>query len=197
MSPARRASAGQIEVLGNDYVDHAGAGNYADSGVPGSYVIVANKPGGLAWALYQVPGFEAERPVSLNCGVTAAPIVPGGDEDLPLSYWVGVGNYTRFAWEWHGPFTGAGNVTLNSASIFDRYVSAGAVFTYVIATAAGAKFAGPGNPDGLTAARIERCTITTLSANDAAYTNTRPHFPQILSPGKGGSALDPPGSTSR
>jgi outer membrane protein assembly factor BamB len=202
VSPARKTS-GAVSINGDGWAQQAGTGNYADTLVPNAYVIV---PGGdedlpLAWALYTVPGLDAERPVRLDLHVTAAPIAPGGDEDLPLSYWVGVSDYTLFTWQWSGPYAAPGqmSITLNDkqTDVLDRYVSAdtaGSTFHLVIATLAQAQFITPQNPKGLTAARIETLTVNTLAVDDPAYAATRPHYTPIEDiggGGKGGSALDP------
>lgn len=202
-STGRRTS-GIVSFTGDGRVAEGGLNNYADPSVPNAYVIA---PGGdddlLAWAWYTVPDLDTERPVSVDLHITAAPIVPGGDDDLPLCYWVGLSDYTQFSWQWLGPYTAAGplSISLNDEAqdIIDRYVSSdagGNAFYLVLATPVDELLATPQNPQGLTAARIETVTLNTLDVNDPGYAATKPHYAAIETVsapggGKGVSALDP------
>jgi PKD repeat protein len=196
-----------ISVDGANFVARSQTGNsYWNPLTPLAYVIA---PGGdddlVAWARYTVSGLDTERPVSIDLHVTAAPILPGGDEDLPLSCYVGVSNFTAYAWRWFGPFTEAqASITLNDATHNDRVISSnvpklpyteGNLLHVVVAAAARKQFITSQNPKGLTAARIEQLTVHTLGVNDPGYTATKPHFAAfetVGTPGgKGGSALDP------
>lgn len=201
-SSATHAVSGAVSVFGTDYTAQDGANNYDDPLVPNAYVII---PGGgsapVAYALYSIAGMDAERPVRVDLSVTAAPLTPGGNDILPLSYYVGISDFTSFTWHWSGPYTqDQTSITLNNEAgdIRDRCVSSdtsGNTFHLVIATTTGEEFVAPGNPDGLTAARIEQFTIHTLAVDDPLYSVTRPHFAAMtaIGPplGKGLSALDP------
>lgn len=197
-----RVASGAVAVYGNEYASQDGANNYDDPQVPNAYVII---PGGgtqrLAYAQYALQGLDTMRPVSIDFTVSAAPLTPGGAENLPLKYYIGVSNYTRFRWKWFGPYTIAQpSITLNDKlnDKLDRYVSSDAssnTLQVVIVTAVDEQFVTGQNPMGLTAARIEQFTVNTLSVGDADYGATRPHYAAIDSigapGGKGGSALDP------
>jgi len=201
ISPAKKGSGTQT-LNGTAWAQQSGANNYADTLVPNAYVIV---PGGggdaLAYARYTLPGMATARPVRMDLHITAASITPGGEDDLPLSYWVGVSDYTQFAWQWFGPKTAEQiSIALNdkASGVLDRYVSssvANNTFHVVVATAAEKRFITPQNPLGLSAARIEQIVVNTLAVTDPAYGSTRPHFARIESIGTGGgkqgSALDP------
>ncbi len=189
-------------VNGVDYVAQAGEHNYADELVPGSYVII---PGGgtapVAYALYSIADLDTTRPMGLHLDVTAAPLTPGGADNLPLSYYVGISDFTRFTWHWFGPLTQSyANIVLNDPSVdfLDRLVSsdvAGNTCHIAIVTTASDEFVSLDNPEGLSAARIEQFTLYSSWVEYDAYSTTRPHFAAITtlgSPfGKGASELDP------
>ncbi len=187
---------GQRLVEGNERVAEAGSGNYPAEESDG-YVIV---PGGddelSAWVQFSVPEFDDQRPVDIYVVVDSAPLIPGGDEDLPLSYWVGVGNFTHYGWDWYGPYDDDEGFELNSAELKDRFVSEDGVQHFVVLTLAGEEFAGEGNPEGLTAAEVEFTRIDTLTVDDAGYFDTNPHYTwidsiEVRDGYKGASDLDP------
>jgi hypothetical protein len=189
-SPARRAADSAHQVLGTDYAEQsAGSASYADTGDPGAYVLVPLSGGAeggarmekLAWARYSVAGLTGDRPVALHIDAAPAPAQPGGAA-LPLNYYVGLSDYTRFGWEWRGPFTAAVTLPLNpildggTVSTNDRYISADGTLHFVIAADAyRAPAAPPDNPLGLVAARVRSATATTAPG----YMANRPHFPLI------------------
>lgn len=193
-SVAHRISAAELAVDGQDFAAQTGANNYLVTGT-NAYVLCPGGDDPLAFAQYAVPDLAAERPVDWSCEITAAPIAPGGDEELPLSYFIGLANYTNGLWDWRGPFTEPQTLALNSQELRDRFVSAAGVLHFVVATVAAPQFAAPGNELGLTAVRIEQCLLGVEDGTSAQYFATRPSLPALaLKSGsglKGPAALDP------
>lgn len=199
--PVFRVASGKVSINGTEFDSQVGLYNRADDLVPNAYVII---PGGgnwhFAYARYTVPGLDTQRPVSLDLRVSAAPLLPGQAYHLPLSYYVGVSDYTTLSWQWFGPFSDTqASIALNDQPTgrLDRYVSSAAsgdMLQILIATAAGKKFSTRENPVGLTAARIETLTVNTSGANYPDYSTTRPHYASIKTIGapsrKGSSMLD-------
>jgi hypothetical protein len=202
-SPARTAS-GIILINGDGRVAEAGLYNYPDTLVPSAYVIAPyGDTDPLAYARYTVPNLDVERPVSVDVKISAAPLVPGDIDDLPLSCWVGVSDYTRFDWQWFGPYTTSGLMSIvlnsNTQDILDRYVSSDQAvspntFHVVVVTTAEKQFITEKNPRGLSAARIESVSVNAVNVSDSDYVKTKPHYAAIesigLSSGEGGSTGD-------
>jgi hypothetical protein len=200
--PVYRVTSGTVSIYGTEFDSQVGLYNRADNLVPNAYVII---PGGgnwhFAYAWYAMRGLDMQRPVSMDLSVTAAPFLPGGANNLPLSYYVGVSDYTTFSWQWFGPYTDAHvSIALNDqpTNRLDRYISSdasGNALQVVIATAAGKEFSTEHNAIGLTAARIQALSVNTLRANNPNYSTTRPHYTPIETigapSGKGPSMLDP------
>ncbi|MBN2083252.1 fibronectin type III domain-containing protein [bacterium] len=193
-SPSRRVAENMIAVHGADYVTSQGPGNYEPAGGD-AYVLVSDPANTPAWALYTLDEFATDRPVSLTITVEPAPAEAGGELALPLNYWIGVGNYTAFCWDWHGPYSATTAVTLNSHKVRDRCVTMGGALQLLVLTMADAGLATAENPAGLTAARIDLAEVTTLPATDPNYYATRPHYAALtsvaLGSGKSLSELDP------
>lgn len=199
--PVYRIASGAVAIDGAQYVSQSGLYNRADNVVPNSFDII---PGGgnwrLAYARYSLPGLDTQRPVSLDLRVSSTPLLPGQTYNLPLSYYVGVSDYTINSWHWFGPYTETRTrVTLNDQSTdqLDRCVSstaAGDVLQIIIATVAGKEFSTRENPVGVTAVRVETLTVNTSGTNYPDYHATRPHYAPINAigtpNGKGPSMLD-------
>ncbi|MBN2082208.1 hypothetical protein JW859_08365, partial [bacterium] len=170
-----------------------GEDNYA---IPATedYVIVSGSADKLAWAIYTIDELEANRPVGLEITVEPAPAEPGGTEDLPLSCWIGISDYTNFCWEWSGPYADTGSLVLNSEEIRDRYVTSDYLMSFAVLTVTASTFVSASNPDGLTAALINVAETTTLAATDEDYHSTKPHYAaieEVTLGAKSASALDP------
>jgi len=148
----------------------------------------------LVWAVYGIDGLTVTRPAAITFTVDAAPIQPGGEDDLPLSYWIALSDYTYFRWEWRGPYRQTEvPLVLNfddpnpqQPDIKDRYLSANGEFYFVVAVQA------PGGQAGVT---VRLSTTATKNASDSTYIDNRPHFAAIESyatgGGKASADLDP------
>lgn len=189
----RLTSDSERTVEGLDYAEWHGDGNYE---IPESedYVIVSGSSDPLAWAVYNLAELDTERPTKLKITIAEAGESPGADP-LPLSCWLGVTDYTTNSWAWYGPFVEPTTLVVNCPNRRDRYVSAAHVMSFALLTASSSRFASGDNPDGRTAALIDRAVITTLPADDEDYLVTKPHFATIADVafgdgGKGASALE-------
>jgi len=189
--PPRGASDIDIDTDGTDYVEVFGGNTGPGTKWPKSLVIA---PGGdddldLAWAKYAIPDLSQYRPLTASFEVDTV-IAPGGDDDLPLLYWVGVFNYTQSCWDWHGPYDGDTELTLNSSQARDRFISADDVMNLIVLTDCTGIEPTEGNPDGLCG--VELGYSTTVASED--YYSLAPHYPEITSiylGNKGVSELDP------
>ncbi|MCB1219479.1 MAG: hypothetical protein H7A35_10310 [Planctomycetales bacterium] len=118
-SSSKRSSASTITLDGKARVNAAGSNNRVSGS---SYVLAADAEQQTAWAWYTLGGLSIDRPVNLNVNVAPAAILPGGEEQ-PVSYYVGVSNYSTYRWQWFGPFDASTEIVLNSDANRERYVS--------------------------------------------------------------------------
>jgi len=192
-SAVKRVGTSDLQIAGTSYIAESGSGNY--EGVNHSYVIVPSGEEELAWATFALSDLTLDRPSEVSFQVAAAPIVPSGENELPLNYWVGIADYTTFCWQWHGPYSEPTALNVNTENIRDRYVSADAVMYFTVLTIADSQFQTPENPDGLTAAKIIASTIHAETSTESIYFPTKPHYPAIeeaaVGTAKGTAALDP------
>lgn len=160
---AKQTSAGEFHFDLTTPIAEAGNANRVDP--PG--VVLADQAA-IPWRMYGVTMTGDERPVSLNLDVESASVSPGGELE-PLTYWVGVSNYSSLAWEWKGPYSADADIVLNNdpaATVSPRRVSATLAFYFVIVAApALAELNGPH------AIKLDAATLTT--ADD--YEATLPH----------------------
>lgn len=181
-----RAVAETLSQPGNTFAEQsAPSGSYQPGAQPDSYVLVPPDGGSFAWARYYFPGVTGDRPVSLSVTTADAAPADGGDV-VPQALWIGVANYTTYSWDWHGPLGGGATIPLNRAAgelpaLLSRHVSAaGGVHVVVLADASQIS-ATPGNPDALTAVRVNTVAIET----DAGYEQNLPHYAPITYAGIG------------
>jgi outer membrane protein assembly factor BamB len=163
-SKVRRTSEGQLQVPGAafDEPTSRNATTVDDT--------CALQPGGeddLAWAVYNVPGLTVERPKVLVVEIQA--LQPGGEDDL--AYWIGLSNYSELRWEFKGPYTDTRQLTLNSAALRERYISADGTFSYVV-------LAQRRGSAGASEVRVNAGFVTTANAapGSSTYFTNRPHF---------------------
>ncbi|MBN2083264.1 SUMF1/EgtB/PvdO family nonheme iron enzyme [bacterium] len=164
-SPSRRISESEVVTNGNAWVEEAGAGN-RDGSQAESYVIMPDGNESYAWARYSIGDMYSELPVSGAFNVLSTPAHPGGEDDLPLNYWIGFSNYTDYTWEWFGPYHVPMSIEINNEALdlVDRYIDGtGALGFVVVADRTGIVADPETNPDGLTAVEIVS-TITTVEA---------------------------------
>ena len=171
VSAARRTSDESFVVNGADFsAESAASANFIPAGFPQSYAIVPGPGQGLAWARYSIAELTADRPVQLEVNVSQARAEEGG-ELLPLSYFIGMANFTGYHWKWWGPFTTDTQLSLNhpaselDAELTERFVSATGVLHFVVAT-------GTASGSGDAAVQLDRAVITT----SATYVWNKPHF---------------------
>lgn len=181
-SPVRKTSDETFEVDGAGFVaQSSGSANYVPAGFPLSYALVPGAGQGIAWARYSIADLTADRPVQLDVSVSQARAGEGG-ELLPLSYFVGVANYTGYHWDWWGPFIEDALVSLNhpasefEAELNERYVSDAGVLQLVVAT-------GPAIGGGEYAVQVDGATVTT----SATYVWNKPHYVWFLEAHAGSS----------
>ncbi len=115
----RHASATSV-VNGADY-DAAGDG----ATVAGTALMLSGAGLDYSWARYafSVPAGEFVRSLSLDV------------QDVSSEYWVGLSNYTRGVWEWHGPYNVSDSPVLHQPRT--DYVSPGGVFYWVVLSVRG------------------------------------------------------------
>ena len=197
VSVMRTPSDSETVVPGNAFTEEQGEENEPGPSGPEAYIIAPGAEDDLAWALYGIGGFDPDRPTEISIELNSAPLVPGGDDPLPLSFFVGLSNYTQNSWEWFGPFDESQNLILNSPAVLERYIGPAGVFYFTLATLRGDEWITPENPDGLTACQITLSTVTTEEAGSENYNATKPLFEPIVGhspskvPSKSASALEP------
>jgi len=168
-----------MELLGCEYLDADGSLNFRQG--DDAYVLVSPHTGEQAWAIYGLTSPLGLRPVAVAIGVEPVSAAEHQEPELPLQYWCAVSNYTRYCWEWWGPFSESAVIALNSESRRDRYVSAtDQLFIAVLAVASPALIS-QANPTGSVAACIDNIEITHRNVDDLDYYSTRPHYPAITS----------------
>jgi len=182
---ARQASADSLVLDGSVYAELSpGSDSYV---APADAAALALVPAGgesLAWARYAVSGITMGKPITASVDLSEAKATPGGVA-LPLRCWIAVADYTQAYWEWHGPYTeaGAADITLNAPADgetparADRYVSAAGTLQLLVLTDAAEVAPGPGNLNGLCAARIASVTVIT----SLTYQANKPHYAYIES----------------
>jgi hypothetical protein len=196
LSPIRSSSAPGVTVDGDGFAAEGGGGNYSPGG--DTYAVVPGGGEDVAFAQYNLPFVDDARPVtlSINAGTATA---QGGAEALPMSYWLGIADFTTFRWEWHGPLTASTTIPLNTIELRERYVSANGTMSFVVFTTGGAP-STPENPQGLNGVTIS----TSVTGTSTTYFPTKPHLALVdsLAAGDGknisaaqsskrASALDP------
>lgn len=201
-TPASAVRAVSDNTLAADGVDYAelvaGSTSYNDPAQPGALALVPAGGEALAWARYSFADIITEKPLTATLTLDAALDAPGGTA-LPLRCWIGVGDYTQAYWEWHGPYTQAGEAQLvlnapadgETPARTDRYLSAaGTLQLLVVVDAAEQLPTPPDNPQGLCAALVKQVSVLT-SLN---YETNKPHYAAIESiscgaPAKAGATL--------
>jgi hypothetical protein len=186
-SPAllRTASGTQLVLHGADFgTQSAGGGSYAPD-ASGKYVLAPALGGAeagaaaqhQAWAIYRFDGLDAERPFELDTDASQAPAAPGGPP-AALRYFVAVANYTRWNWDWFGPFNTDAQLTLNAAAkgaqpaVNERYInSTGTLYACIFVDSSGIAPEGS-NTQGQAAVALSTVTVDAGTATVA----TKPLF---------------------
>jgi len=191
-SPSRQ-TAETIATQGTAFTQAGGAGNATLGGG-----VLRLRPGGeddLAFALYTLDNLTVQRPAGVSFAVLPETLHPGGEDELTSAYWVGFSDYSRFAWEWHGPYTKAETLALNGPELRERYVSGSGSFSYILLV-----HGLPGGDAVQPAVQVLSASTATADAspNQAVYYSNRPHYARISGVSLGGSsasrvssALDP------
>jgi hypothetical protein len=195
LSVIHSTSDSEVVVGGSEFTEEQGEQNEPGPSGPEAYIIAPGAEDDLAWALYGIGGFDPDRPAEISIELNSAPLLPGGDDPLPLGAWIGLANYSSYSWDWFGPYEESVSLQINSAAVHDRYVSSENNFYYTVVTDASGVDPGPGNPDGTTAVEIIASTTSAVDATSGEYHETTPHYPidseSGVGDGKQGSALDP------
>lgn len=174
----RSVSSGTTTIEGLDYSLASGGDSYDDTD-DGSHVLIPGGEDELAFAIYAITGFDTARPVQSDFTVSSAPLFPGGEEELPLSYWVGMSDYTHYGWSWQGPYTEPMSLAMNNETVRARYIDETGTCFMAIATRPDPALATPENPEGITAVRIAATVLTHLDADDEDYEPTLPPMPLV------------------
>jgi hypothetical protein len=139
------------------------AGQYGSVGTPGqdkvpveqnatNLTLRAYAPGEYAYAVYGQAVGAAPKPLKTLIDSTTCSFGGGRDDEIPLSYYLGVADYTMGAWRWFGPF---GNinvlVTVNSETLKSRFKSPSDNFYLCVLASNGGKAASALPKDGLVA----------------------------------------------
>lgn len=175
-STVRKISQTEFAVSGKDQVASVGALNKVHETDPNSYVIIADKSNELAYAQYNVAGLTTARPVKVGFELMRYKETDE-DDDLPLSYFIGVADYTNYAWEWNGPYTDKDPLTftliINSKEKRDRYVDKFGTLHFVVITST--KDTPKLSPKGRVGVAFKNST-TTINSD---YVPNNPHYTPI------------------
>ncbi len=99
-------------------------------------------PGEYAYAVYGQEIGLVPKPLKTLIGSEACKLGGGRDDEVPLSYYIGIADYTVGAWRWFGPF-GAEDVliTVNSEGLKSRFKSPSDNFYMCVLASNGSKAA--------------------------------------------------------
>lgn len=131
--------------------------------------LMVNNTNQISWASYSLDLSSDPYPVKIE--VKPLEWKPDSDERIPKVY-IGIGNYTNFCWEWHGPYEApkgeSTSLILNSKELRDCYLSEKGTLEYVIVAT---------GEDGKTGAFIVDQSQTT--ADQASAQTTKPYFTDL------------------
>lgn len=120
-------------ILGKGFVDQNGALNRSDETNPNSFILISDKSNPIAYAQYSISDVNTDRPVTIKVTAEAAKLKAGDTNALPLEYYIAIANYTKWCWEWFGPYKANATLTINSKTRRDRYLTPKDKFNYLIA----------------------------------------------------------------
>ena len=147
VSPSNGPIPGVLELDGSIYVNRAISaegivtsqgwdaylnGQYGTNGSSGlnieqtetSLTLRAFAPGEYAYGLYGQAIGADPKPLKTLINSDVCKIGGGRDDEIPLSYYVGIADYTVGAWRWFGPFGDEDvMVTVNSETLKSRFKS--------------------------------------------------------------------------
>lgn len=119
----RGVSAATDPVLGKNYIATKGTLNRNDESTSNAYIVIADKNNRFSYAQYTAQGFTGDRPVSISFNINPAKYEKTDTKSMPVSYMVGIANFTKYSWEWFGPYSSDALVTINDLKHRDRYLS--------------------------------------------------------------------------
>lgn len=140
---SRNLSAATDPVVGTSFIDQSGKLNRVNESSPTSYILISNPENPVAFAQYNIKDVVGDRPVTIRVTAKAAKLTTTATDTLPLEYYIAVANYSKWCWEWFGPYTGDANLTINSKTRRDRYLTYKDNFNYIIAAAIKSKTSDP------------------------------------------------------
>lgn len=113
-------------------------------------------PGEYAYGIYgQAVGIDP-KPLKTLIDSTICKIGGGRDEDIPISYFVGIADYTSGAWRWFGPFGDVDvMVTVNSETLKSRFKSPSDNYYFAVLASNGSKATSALPADGSTTFPID------------------------------------------
>jgi hypothetical protein len=125
--PIRRTSAGNVTFDAANVAVFDPGGETGPGG-GGTFAVIPYDEDELAWAIFRTPLAADDRPTTLHCTCAAADDGAGGT--LPLSYWIGIYNFSSQRWEWefkvpgqqiHWTWAGQINFDVNTDARRGRY----------------------------------------------------------------------------
>lgn len=147
-----------------------------------TFVLVNTGTAEANWAVYTINDLSPERPVDITVDVSEAAGTAGSMDLLPLHYWIGLSNYTKYTWDWYGPFAESTNIGLNKRdSPSDRFVSSSNSMGLIILVCPPDTGGIPIEENSAVAVGIAQIELTTIPATDSEYQPTRPHYAQLES----------------
>lgn len=111
----------------------------------------AYAPGEYAYAYYGQAIGSAPKPLKTMIDSEVCDYGGGRDDDIPLSYFLGVADYTVGCWRWFGPLGQDVEVTVNSEALKSRFKSPESNFYLCVLASNGSKAASALPADGLVA----------------------------------------------
>lgn len=177
-SPVRHVSDNSYLVDGISFIASVGELNGNNISGSQSYQIISDKDNELAYVQYNVEKLTSSRPVKIDFKLD--PYKPvGEDEPLPLNYYIGIANYTKFAWEWKGPYTDndptSFSILLNSKVLYDRYVDNIGTLHYVVITSI------KDSPKLSEKGQVGLSIISSTTTISPSYEPNNPHYVPIKS----------------
>ncbi len=119
----RETKAATDLVPGKNYVSSKGSLNRNDEKISNGYILISDKDNPFAYAQYAIQGFTGDRPISIAVNSNAAKYLKTDSTTMPVFYMVGVANFSKYSWEWFGPYSKNTNITINDSKHRDRYLS--------------------------------------------------------------------------
>lgn len=177
----RESNAATDLVPGKNYVASKGSLNRNDEKISNGYILISDKDNPFAYAQYAVQGFKSDRPVSITVNSNSAKYLTSDSKSMPVFYMVGVANFSKYSWEWFGPFSNDASVTINDLKHRDRYLSPLNNLHIVITTY---RKSGSSNPVGVSIVDL-KCNVSSSALV------TRPIYSKINYLHIGQNIVDP------